>query len=417
MWYNPVNGQSVQGERLVVAGADIDEIFGRLRRGCVEVIEEDELRLKLSEGRPLIVKLGADPSAPDLHLGHAVVLRKLRQFQDLGHEVVFVIGDFTGRVGDPTDREATRRQLDDEEVRKNAATYESQASRILDPGRARVAFNSSWLRPLTFEDVIRLASTQTVARMLEREDFKNRFAAERPIHLHEFFYPLMQGQDSVALGADVELGGTDQKFNLLMARDLMRESGLEPEVVMLMPLLVGTDGVKKMSKSLGNHIGISDPPDEMFGKVMSLPDDLIVHYLEVVTEVPMGEVRRIEAALEAHTMNPRDAKARLARTIVTDFWGAEAAGQADERFRRIFSEGALPEDMPHAVTDEDRRLIDILRSSGLVASSGEARRLFAEGAIDLDGEVLRDVSLIIPAGTEGVLRIGKRRFLKLQKKD
>lgn len=384
-----------------------------LLRGTDEVIEVEELRRKLTLGRPLVVKLGADPSAPDLHLGHAVVLRKLRQFQDLGHEVVFLIGDFTGRVGDPTGRDQTRPQLTEDDVRRNAATYEHQVFRILDPERTRIDFNSRWLAPLTFADVVRLAAHETVARMLEREDFKLRFRSERPIHLHEFFYPLMQGRDSVALRADVELGGTDQKFNLMMARDLMRQEGLEPEVAVLMPLLVGLDGERKMSKSLGNHIALDDPPDLMFGKVMSIPDPLIAPYMEIATSIPTVEVRRWVEGMASRRLNPRDAKEVLGRAIVADFWGEEAAEVAADAFRKVFSEHGEPEVMPEIELVKDERITDLLSRTGLVASMGEARRLLREGAVSLDGKALRDIAAVIPHGTEGVLKIGKRRFVRL----
>jgi len=390
----------------------VDDQLARLLRGTEEVIEVEELRKKLLGQRPLIVKLGADPSAPDLHLGHAVVLRKLRQFQDLGHEVVFLIGDFTGRVGDPTGRDKTRPQLTEEDVRKNAATYERQVFRILDASRTRIAFNSHWLASLTFQDVIRLAASETVARMLERDDFKARFKAERPIHLHEFFYPLMQGRDSVALRADVELGGVDQKFNLMMARDLMRQEGLEPEVAMLMPLLVGLDGERKMSKSLGNHIALDDPPEAMFGKIMSIPDHLISPYMKIATSIPEAEIRRWEESMAAGA-NPRDAKEALGVAVTADFWGEEAAHKAADGFRRVFKEKAAPEDMPRLTVAEDEKITDLLVRTGLVPSTSEARRLVAQGAVSLEGRALKDIREIVPKGAEGVLRIGRRRFVRL----
>lgn len=397
---------------------DVDHAMEVLLRGTAEVIDEADLRRKLEKslatGRPLTVKLGADPSAPDLHLGHGVVLKKLRQFQDLGHQVVFLIGDFTGRIGDPTDRSDTRRPLTEDEVRRNAATYESQVYRILDPKKTQIAFNSTWLAPLTFEDVIRLAATQTVARMLEREDFKLRFKSERPIHLHEFFYPLMQGQDSVAMKADVELGGTDQKFNLLMARHLMRESGQEPEVAMLMPLLVGTDGVQKMSKSLGNQIGLDDSAGEMFGKIMSIPDAVIADYMRIATTIPLEQVARWERQMEDRSVNPRDAKEALGMAVVSEFWGEEAAGTAAEEFKKVFAEGVLPKDMPEVILDEERRLVDVMRDAGLVESLGEARRLIDQGAVSLEGRPLKDAATVLAKGTVGVLKVGKRRYLRIR---
>ncbi|MBE3589374.1 MAG: tyrosine--tRNA ligase [Firmicutes bacterium] len=390
-----------------------------LRRGAVQIVSEEELRDRLAAAiaarRPLRVKLGADPTAPDIHLGHTVVLRKLRQFQDLGHEVYFVIGDFTGRIGDPTDKSETRRQLSAEEVAENARTYETQVFKILDPRRTRVTFNSEWLAPLRFEDVVRLAAGVTVARLLERDDFARRFREERPISLHEFFYPLMQGYDSVALRIDVELGGTDQTFNILMARQIQRHYGLEPEILMSMPLLEGLDGVQKMSKSLGNYIGIDEPPEEMYGKAMSLPDALIARYLELVTDVPLAEIRTMERDMAAGRLNPRDAKMRLAREIVRLYHGAAAAEAAEAHFRRVFQRRELPEEMPEVRLQPGLGIVEMLCAAGLAASKSEARRLVAEGAVRLDGARVAGIDGA-PAWEDGaVLQVGRRRFVRLRR--
>ncbi|HHW14579.1 MAG TPA: tyrosine--tRNA ligase, partial [Firmicutes bacterium] len=368
----------------------VDEELEVLKRGAAEIISEESLRQKLAEARktqrPLRIKLGTDPSAPDIHLGHAVVYRKLKQFQDLGHEVYFLIGDFTGRIGDPTGKSETRRALTKEEVEANARTYEEQLSKILDPEKIHVVFNSTWLSPLTFEDVLRLAGKYTVARMLEREDFAKRFSEQRPIFIHEFFYPLMQGYDSVALQADVELGGTDQKFNLLVGRELQREYGQEPQVALMMPLLVGIDGVNKMSKSLGNYIGISEPPAEMYGKTMSIPDTLIIPYFELATEVPMADVRWMAQGLEDGSVHPRDAKRRLAREIVALYHGPEAAREAEEEFDRVFLHRDVPAELPEVELDRAELdatgrmwIVRLLHRCDLAKSNGEARRLVEQG--------------------------------------
>ncbi|HEX6989028.1 MAG TPA: tyrosine--tRNA ligase, partial [Bacillota bacterium] len=361
--------------------SEVERQLQVLRQGTVEIIEEQQLRARLTrslrEGRPLRVKLGMDPSAPDVHLGHAVVLRKLRQFQDLGHEVDLVIGDFTARVGDPTGRKATRPALTPEQVRANARTYTDQVFRILQPQRTRVVYQE-WFDEMGFDQILRLAATYTVARMLEREDFRTRLAAGHPISLHELFYPLMQAYDSVALRSDIELGGTDQKFNLLVARDVQREYGQEPEIALLMPLLVGTDGVEKMSKSLGNYIGLTDAPGEMYGKTMSITDALIVPYLELLTDTPAAEVDRVREAMAGGSLNPRDAKMMLARRLVTLYHGAEAAEEAEARFVQVFQRRELPEDMPEVRLDGGGMapggvgVVDLLVQAGLVASRSEA---------------------------------------------
>jgi tyrosyl-tRNA synthetase len=392
-----------------------------LRRGAAEIISEEELLAKLREGRPLRVKLGLDPTAPDIHIGFAVVLRKLRQFQDLGHEAILVIGDFTALIGDPTGKKQTRPMLTREEVERNAATYRQQYSRILDPERTRVVFNSQWLAPLNLADVVRLCSKTTVARILERDDFTARWREGTPIGLHELLYPLCQAYDSVALHADVELGGTDQKFNNLMGRDLQREFGQPPQVVLLTPLLPGLDGVEKMSKSLGNYIGINEPPHEMYGKVMSIPDTLMVTYFELCTEVPLDEVRAVEEGLRTGRLHPRDVKRRLAREIVAVWHGREAAERAEEEFDRVFAREELPSEIPE-VTVPARELeaggrlgvVALLRRTGLVHSNSEARRLIAQGGVSVDGRRVTAPEDKVEVHTGLVVRVGKRRFARLR---
>lgn len=403
--------------------ATVDEQLAALKRGVVEIISEDELRQKLlksqAEQRPLRVKLGMDPSAPDVHLGHTVVLRKLRQFQDFNHEVILIIGDFTGRIGDPTGKKATRPQLSEEEIKANAATYAKQVFKILDPERTRVVYNNDWLGRLTFAEVIRLASTYTVARMMERDDFRNRYQQQLPISLHEFLYPLAQAYDSVELNADVELGGTDQKFNLMVVRDVQREYGQEPEVAIICPLLVGTDGSEKMSKSLGNYIGIDEPPDQMYGKTMSIPDELIVTYFELLTDVDEAEIASMKKAMESGELNPRDAKMRLARELVSMYHGSEEAAAAEEQFIRIFSKRQLPDDIPEVSIPAERIIdgqvspIDLLSEIGLVNSNSEARRLIRQGAVRIDGQrVAEEVTKVsIKQGT--LIQVGKRRFARI----
>lgn len=402
----------------------IDEQVALLRRGTAEIISEAELAGKLrrarAEGRPLRVKLGLDPSAPDIHLGHTVVLRKLRQFQDLGHQVTCLIGDFTGRIGDPSGKSETRKQLTEEEVRANAGTYADQVFKILDPDRTTIDFNSRWLAPMSFADVVRLASLIPLARMLERDDFARRFQEHRPIHLHEFFYPLMQGYDSVALQADVELGGTDQRFNLMMARDIQREYGQEPEVSVITPILEGLDGVQKMSKSLGNYIGINESPAEMYGKTMSIPDTLITRYFLHLTDVPLAEVRDMEAAMAAGRLNPRDAKMRLAREIVGLYHGGEASRAAEDAFVRVFRQGELPADLREvrlapAEFDGGRVWLPrLLTRCGLAASTSEGRRKVEEGAVRLDGERASDPNAEVALIDGLVLQVGKRQAARIR---
>jgi len=386
----------------------------QLARGAAEVLPAGELERKLALGRPLRVKLGIDPTAPDIHLGHTVVLRKARDFQDLGHEVQLVIGDFTGRIGDPSGKSEARRQLSAQEVAANAETYVRQLHRILDPARTVVRFNSEWLGPLQFADVLGLASKATVARILERDDFAARFRQERPIHLHEFFYALMQGYDSVALRADVELGGTDQTFNLMMAREVQRGYGQEPEVAVITPLLIGTDGTQKMGKSLGNYIGITDAPDQMFGKLMSLPDALIRDYLLACTRVPAAEVEELAAAMGRGELNPRDAKLRLAEAVVDLYGGPGAGGRAREEFLRVFSRRELPEEI------SERRLaprwgttaVDLLVALGLAPSRSGARRLVQQGAVEVDGARLTDPAAPVVVRDGAVIRAGRRAYCR-----
>ncbi|QGP90790.1 Tyrosine--tRNA ligase [Neomoorella glycerini] len=390
-----------------------------LRRGVAEIVPEEDLKAKLkkslSTGKPLRVKLGLDPTAPDIHLGHTVVLQKLRQFQELGHQVIIIIGDFTGRIGDPTGKSETRRQLSEAEVMANAETYKEQIFKILDPGRTEVTFNSRWLARLTFADVIQLAAKITVARMLERDDFARRYQENRPISVHEFFYPLMQGYDSVALAADVELGGTDQKFNLLMGRQLQREYGQEPQVAMMMPILPGLDGVQKMSKSLGNYIGINEPAREMYGKTMSLPDELMLTYFELVTAVPLEELEAIKQGLADGSLHPRDVKMRLAREITGLYHGEAAAREAEKEFRQVFQLGDLPEEMPEVIVSEARMWLPrLMVQAGLAPSTSEARRLISQGAVKLDGERLHDPEAEIDVPDGAVLQAGKRKFARLR---
>jgi tyrosyl-tRNA synthetase len=392
--------------------------IARLSRGAVDLIEEKDLARKLERG-PLTVKVGFDPSAPDIHLGHTVVLRKMRHFQEAGHRVVFVVGDFTGMIGDPSGKKTTRPQLTRAEIEANAATYTRQAFRILDAERTAVEFNSRWLSALGAEGIVRLCARMTVARILERDDFQKRLAAHQPIALHELLYPLAQGYDSVALKADVELGGTDQLFNLLVGRDLMREEGLEPQVVLTLPLLVGLDGTEKMSKSLGNAIGIEEPAPEVFGKLMSLPDRLMWSYWELLTDVPAAEIRKKRDGVEAGRINPRDVKVALASEITAQFHGAEAAARAREDFERAFSRKEIPEDLEERSAESDWRgagAATVLVRVGLADSMREARRKIAEGALSIyeagAPRVVRDPNERILENDSRVLRLG-RRFLKV----
>ena len=393
-----------------------------LRRGVHEIIPLEELERKLQRswesGRPLVVKEGFDPTAPELHLGHTITIRKLRDFQRLGHEVVFLIGDFTGMIGDPSGKSEVRKRLTREEVLANAETYKAQVFKILDPERTRVEFNSTWSLPMAFADVLDLASRYTVARLLERDDFRKRFEAQRPISLLEFLYPLVQGYDSVALRADIELGGTDQKFNLLVARDIQREYGQEPQVVMTMPLLPGTDGVEKMSKSLGNHIGINEPPEVIFGKTMSIPDVVLPQYLILASDLAEESVRERLEALERGTVNPSVVKRELGRDLVRQYHGESAARVAEAAFDRVFVHHAAPEDVPELRLDgESESIIKLMVRAGLAPSTSEARRLVRQGAVELDGvRVAEELAVVrgadVAAGN-GILKVGKRKFLRV----
>ncbi len=385
-----------------------------LRRGAQEILSETELVAKLKLGRPLRVKAGFDPTAPDLHLGHTVLINKLRQFQELGHEVLFLIGDFTGMIGDPTGKNVTRTPLTRDEVLENARTYESQIFKILDPAKTLVVFNSSWMGAMSAADMIQLAAQHTVARMLERDDFHKRYTRQQPIAIHEFLYPLVQGYDSVALKADVELGGTDQKFNLLVGRELQKHYGQPPQAVITMPLLVGLDGVNKMSKSLANAIGITDAPDDMFGKLMSISDDLMWSYFELLSFEPSATLARWKREAQ-EGVNPRDVKFRLAGEIVTRFHGAPEAQRAQENFVARFQRGVLPDDLPEIRLSSATGLpiANLLKAAGLAASTSEALRLIGQGAVSIDGARVEDRALQVAAGTSQIVQVGKRRAARV----
>lgn len=392
----------------------IDEQMRIIMKGVDDLIDEKELREKLikseKEGKPMIVKLGLDPSAPDIHLGHTVVLRKMKQLQDLGHQIVIIIGDFTGKIGDPTGKSKARKALTTEQVLANAKTYEEQIFKVLDKEKTIVRFNSEWLAKLNFEDVIKLAATITVARMLEREDFKKRYEGQMPISVHEFFYPLMQAYDSIALEADIELGGTDQRFNLLMGRSLQREFGMESQIVIMMPLIEGLDGKEKMSKSLGNYIGIDEEAGIMYQKSMEIPDELIIKYYNLVTDVHPDEVNKIESQLKEGSVNPRDIKMDLAREIVTLYHGEESAKEAEERFKSVFQKGQIPEDIQTIQVKEDGfDLIEVLVSNEIVKSKSEVRRLASQGGVKVNGEKVEDLSTIVKE-SELVVQIGKKNL-------
>lgn len=392
-----------------------DDALSVLSRGTEEILVEDALREKLAKGRPLRIKAGFDPTAPDLHLGHTVLINKLRQFQRLGHEILFLIGDFTGMIGDPTGKSATRKPLSKEEVMVNARTYQEQVFTMLSPEHTRVVFNSSWMGEMQAVDLIQLAARHTVARMLERDDFSKRFKTGQPIAIHEFLYPLVQGYDSVALRADVELGGTDQKFNLLVGRQLQAAYGQEPQVVITMPILEGLDGVQKMSKSLGNYIGISEPPDQMFGKLMSISDELMWRYLELLSDVPLEEIATWRNSV-AEGLNPRDIKFRLGEEMVARFHGQAAATRAKEHFIARFQQGAIPEDIPDIILPgraDGIGITHLLKEAGLVKSTSEAMRLIEQGGVRLDGQQVEDKALLIGSETKCTLQVGKRRFARV----
>lgn len=396
---------------------NLDDKMKIIMKGVDDLIDEKDLKEKLirseKEGKPLVVKLGLDPSAPDIHLGHTVVLRKMRQLQDLGHQIVIIIGDFTGRIGDPTGKSKARKALSTEQVLANAKTYEEQIFKVLDKDKTIVRFNSEWLAKLNFEDVINLASTITVARMLEREDFKKRYEGQMPISVHEFFYPLMQAYDSIAIKADIELGGTDQRFNLLMGRSLQKEFDMESQIVIMMPLLEGLDGVEKMSKSLGNYIGIDEEAGLMYQKAMEIPDVLIIKYYNLVTDVHPDEIADIKSKLENDEVNPRDIKMQLAREIVTLYHGTEAAIQAEERFKSVFQKGQIPADILTVDVNKDGLdIASIIVENGLVQSKSEVRRLVNQGGVKINGVKVADLNNI-PNESELVIQIGKKKFIKI----
>ncbi|WP_371188290.1 tyrosine--tRNA ligase [Thalassotalea maritima] len=394
---------------------DIQQAFDELKRGAEEILLEDELLEKLKTGKPLKIKAGFDPTAPDLHLGHTVLINKLRQFQQLGHEVIFLIGDFTGMIGDPTGKNVTRKPLSKEDVLANAETYKEQVFKILDPAKTRVEFNSTWMEALGSAGMLKLASRQTVARMMERDDFKKRYKEGQAIAIHEFMYPLVQGWDSVALEADVELGGTDQKFNLLMGRELQKAEGQRPQTVLMMPLLEGLDGVQKMSKSLGNYIGITDAPNDMFGKVMSISDDLMWRYYDLLSFRPLSEIDAFKQQV-ADGANPRDIKIALAKEIIARFHDEAAAEAAHQEFINRFQKGAMPEDMEEktiATEDGSIALANLLKEAGLVATTSDARRMVKQGAVKIDGEKATDAMQACAAGSTAVYQVGKRKFAKV----
>jgi tyrosyl-tRNA synthetase len=397
----------------------MENVLQSLRRGVVEVISGEELSRKVAaserEKRPLRVKAGFDPTAPDLHLGHTVLIQKLKHFQEAGHQVVFLIGDFTGMIGDPSGKSETRRALTREDVERNAVTYKQQIFKILDPDRTEVRFNSEWLSPLRIEEMVRVAAQMTVARMLERDDFRKRYEEQRPISIHEFLYPLFQGYDSVALRADVEFGGTDQKFNLLVGRDLQRAYGQEPQVVMTTPLLVGLDGVNKMSKSLGNYVGITEPPETIFGKMMSISDELMIMYYELLSDIGVAELAALKEGLSGGSRHPMDAKVALAREIVARFHGAAAAREAEDGFRGRFSRKEFPDDarrveLPAGGGTADLATV-VSRVSGSFTSKSAARRLIAQGGVEVNGERATDPAVLLPPPAEIRLKIGKKEFV------
>ncbi len=391
---------------------DLNTVLAELKRGIDQIFSEQDLIEKLKENRPLRVKLGADPTAPDIHLGHTVVLNKLRQFQELGHQVQFLIGDFTGMVGDPSGKNTTRPPLTREDVLRNAETYKQQIFKILDPQKTQIVFNSEWLGQLGTEGMIRLASNYTVARMLERDDFKKRFSNQQPIAIHEFIYPLLQGYDSVHLQADIELGGTDQTFNLLIGRELQKANGQKPQVAITLPLLVGLDGEKKMSKSLGNYIGVADAPNEMFGKVMSISDELMWDWYDLLSFRPLTEIAQLKADVE-NGKNPRDVKILLAKEIIARFHDQAAADAAEQEFINRFQKGAMPDEMPEFTFESEIGLANLLKEAGLVPSTSEAIRAAQQGGVKINGEAVNDVKQIIKTGTTAVYQVGKRKFARV----
>ncbi|MDR6776676.1 MULTISPECIES: tyrosine--tRNA ligase [Paenibacillus] len=395
-----------------------------IQRGVAEIVPEDELKRKVIKsvvsGEPLKIKLGLDPSAPDIHIGHTVVMHKLRQFQELGHQVQLIIGDFTGRIGDPTGKSETRKQLTEEDVQRNAQTYKEQIFKILDPEKTKVFYNSEWLGPMSFADVVTLSAKVTVARMLERDDFTKRYQNGLPISIHEFFYPLMQGMDSVALQSDIELGGTDQKFNLLMGRTLQKEYGVEPQATITLPLLEGLDGVQKMSKSLGNYIGVDEEPNEIYGKSMSVPDELMLKYFELATDINNEELAELAKGVKDGSVHPRDAKMKLAGTLVRMYHGEEAEEAAKQHFVTVFQQRALPDDIEEFTLTSDQleeggiRVIQLLTHLGFAASNGEAKRSIQQGSVKINEEKWTDVNEAYTPKEGDIVQVGKRKFAKIK---
>ncbi|MDH6672757.1 tyrosyl-tRNA synthetase [Paenibacillus sp. LBL] len=408
----------------MVQRQEVERQMEVISRGAVEIVPEDEMKYKVMlsvvTGEPLRVKLGMDPSAPDLHVGHTVVLQKLRQFQELGHQVQLIIGDFTGRIGDPTGKSETRKQLSEEEVKHHAETYKKQIYKVLDPDKTKIYYNSEWLAPMTFAEVVSLSAKVTVARMLERDDFTKRYQNGLPISIHEFFYPLMQGMDSVALKTDVELGGTDQKFNLLMGRTLQKEYGTEAQVAITMPIIEGLDGVQKMSKSLGNYIGIDEEPNEIYGKTMSVPDELMLKYYRLATDARNEDLNKLETGLQDGSVHPRDAKMGLAHTLVRMYHGMEAADAAQQHFVTVFQQHALPEEIEDFVVAEETLengkigLIKLLTQLGFAASNAEARRSIQQGAVKWNEEKWTDIYGEITPQDGDIIQVGKRKFARLK---
>jgi tyrosyl-tRNA synthetase len=394
----------------------IEEQLALYGRGADEILRLDELRERLEKGKPLKIKAGFDPTAPDLHLGHTVLLNKMRQFQDYGHEVTFLIGDFTGRIGDPSGRNITRPPLDDEQIRQNAQSYTDQVFKVLDAEATRIRFNSEWFGPMSASDMIRLASRQTLARMLERDDFSKRYAGQQPIALHELLYPLVQGYDSVALECDVELGGTDQKFNLLMGRELQKAHGQPPQIVLTVPLLEGLDGVQKMSKSLGNYVGIDDAANDMFGKIMSIPDSIMWRYFDLLSLRSNADIESLKQSVETGT-NPRDVKYELAKEIVERFHDAAAATAAQHAFVQRFQQGQLPEDLattPLQVGSDGRPIANIMVDVGLTTTTSDSHRMIKQGAVRIDGEKIADGRKLLSAGATVIIQVGKRRVARIE---
>ncbi|MCK4893172.1 MAG: tyrosine--tRNA ligase [Calditrichia bacterium] len=396
----------------------VEEQLEVIGRGTIDLLPMDELKEKLEKslksGKPLRIKQGFDPTAPDIHLGHTVGIRKLKQFQDLGHQVIVIIGDYTGMVGDPSEKISTRPRLTHQDVMENAKTYEKQFFKILDREKTEIRYNGDWFSRMSFAEVTNLASKFTVARMLERDDFAKRYKDQQPISIHEFFYPLMQGYDSVMIQADVEIGATEQKFNLVIGRQIQKEYGQDPQIVLTLPVLEGLDGVQRMSKSLGNYIGIDESPEEIYGKTMSIPDKLIYPYYELITDIDLKGLKGIKATLENPSNNPMELKRSLARNLVRMYYTESAATEAEDHFNLIHQKGKVPQDIPtYAVGDKSQRIIDIMVDGGLVTGKGEARRLIRQGGVKLDGETITDEWLELKIDKERILKVGKRKFLKL----